>query len=500
MKINRNMSAVITNRQLLRNESKLTASMEKLSSGFKINRSGDNPAGLAISNKMRAQIDALDQATSNASDAISVLRIADGALNESSSILQRMRELSVQAANGTNSYDDRKSMQAEITKLSEEVDRIATDTEYNKKTLLDGSSDVRVYSKQATRMDVSEAVQPKTYTMEVKEAAEKATYILPEPTGSEKILINGVLLDYTPDSPGSTGSTFFEELRKAAEQAGCTVEKNTGAGGGYKLQTVEYGSDEQIEITVSKKLAETWGFPKNPADPTDPKYVPVTKKDQQTGVETETMDCILVWSGKDAEIALNKDDNTVNPPVKGDFSQTATALVDGNRVKVTDMGGFSMDFLLNEPKEQADGTVIYDKNVSIEVTDIGAMKIQIGANQYQEMAIRIPEVSAKTLYLDKVDVTVSNGPEKAMVTLDEAIYKLNGVRSRIGAFQNRLEHAESSLAETTEDMTNAYSGILDTDMAEEMTVYTQMNVLEQASISVLAQANDLPQQVLSLLQ
>ena len=87
-----------------------------------------------------------------------------------------------------------------------------------------------------------------------------------------------------------------------------------------------------------------------------------------------------------------------------------------------------------------------------------------------------------------------------MVTLDEAIYKLNGVRSRIGAFQNRLEHAESSLAETTEDMTNAYSGILDTDMAEEMTVYTQMNVLEQASISVLAQANDLPQQVLSLLQ
>lgn len=491
MKINRNMSAVITNRQLLRNESKLTASMEKLSSGFKINRSGDNPAGLAISNKMRAQIDALDQATSNASDAISVLRIADGALNESSSILQRMRELSVQAANGTNSYDDRKSMQAEITKLSEEVDRIATDTEYNKKTLLDGSSDVRVYSKQATRMDVSEAVQPKTYTMEVKEAAEKATYILPEPTGSEKILINGVLLDYTPDSPGSTGSTFFEELRKAAEQAGCTVEKNTGAGGGYKLQTAEYGSDEQIEITVSKTLAKTWGFDETS---TDPKYVPVMKKDQQTGVETETMDCTLVWTGKDAVVNLRNDKNDTTNYLDNNFSATATALEDGLRVKVTDMGGFSMDFLLNEGINKA------GEEVKIEVTDIGAMKIQIGANQYQEMAIRIPEVSAKTLYLDKVDVTVSNGPEKAMVTLDEAIYKLNGVRSRIGAFQNRLEHAESSLAETTEDMTNAYSGILDTDMAEEMTVYTQMNVLEQASISVLAQANDLPQQVLSLLQ
>ena len=134
------------------------------------------------------------------------------------------------------------------------------------------------------------------------------------------------------------------------------------------------------------------------------------------------------------------------------------------------------------------------------MTDIGAMKIQIGANQYQEMAVRIPEVSSESLYLDKVNVTVAKGSEKAMVTMDEAIAKLNEVRSRIGAFQNRLEYAESSLAETEEDMTNAYSGILDTDMAEEMTEYTQQNVLSQAAISVLSQANDLPQQVLSLLQ
>ena len=110
MKINRNMSAVITNKQLLRTENKLSKSMERLSSGYKINRAGDNPAGMAISNKMKAQIDALDQAESNASDGESVLRIADGALNEVSSILQRIRELSVQAANGTNSYSDRKSM------------------------------------------------------------------------------------------------------------------------------------------------------------------------------------------------------------------------------------------------------------------------------------------------------------------------------------------------------------------------------------------------------
>ena len=138
--------------------------------------------------------------------------------------------------------------------------------------------------------------------------------------------------------------------------------------------------------------------------------------------------------------------------------------------------------------------------ITIDVTDIGAMSIQIGANQYQDVDIRIPEISTESLYLDTVDVTVSNGPENGMRTLDDAIAKLSDARSRIGAFTNRLQYAQNSLAETQEDLTAAYSNILDTDMAEEMTEFTQRNVLEQASISVLSQANDLPQQVLSLLQ
>jgi len=150
-----------------------------------------------------------------------------------------------------------------------------------------------------------------------------------------------------------------------------------------------------------------------------------------------------------------------------------------------------MDFKLKENAQQ---------DIKIDVTDIGAMSIQIGANQYQDVDIRIPEISTESMYLDTVDVTVSNGPENGMRTLDDAIAKLSDVRSRIGAFTNRLQYAQNSLAETQEDLTAAYSNILDTDMAEEMTEYTQRNVLEQASISVLSQANDLPQQVLSLLQ
>lgn len=474
MKINRNMSAVITNRQLLRTENKLAASMERLSSGFKINKAGDNPAGMAISNKMKAQIDGLDQAHSNATDGESVLKIADGALNEVSGILQRMRELSVQAANGTNSYDDRKSIQAEIDELTKEVDRISADTEYNTKTLLDGSSDVRVYSKQASRLSVSDDVTPGSYFLTTTQMAEKAYFELDAPSGgaSGTIAINGLTVDYAPGMPEES---FYEELRRTAEQAGCKAERTAG---GYRLESLEYGSSEEIRLELNPPLARDMGMIAGTND---------VKIDEETGEYT------VVKAGTDAEVVLT------TGLVPG-FTNTATTSTDGLRVKVTDVGGFSMDFLLNEPVRDVGGNLTYDAQVEVEVTDIGAMTIQIGANQYQEMDVRIPEISAESLYLDKVNVTVIGGPEKAMNRLDEAIGKLNEVRSRIGAFQNRLEYAQNSLAETEEDMTAAYSALLDTDMAEEMTEFTQQNILEQASVSVLSQANDLPQQVLSLLQ
>lgn len=464
MKINRNMSAVITNRQLLRTENKLSASMERLSSGYKINKAGDNPAGMAISNKMKAQIDALDQAESNAADGESVLNIADGALNEVSSILQRMRELCVQAANGTNSLSDRESIQKEVDKLKEEVDRISADTEYNTKTLLDGSCDVRVYSKEVNRMDISDSVTPGTYTLHVDQKAQAAMYDIPQPTGKVdgKITINGVGVDYTK---GMSEDAFFEQLRKSAEQAGCTVDRNAN-GGGYTISTTEYGSSQAVKVSMNKEFAEDIGLDKN----ADAKY------DDKTGNYT------LNKVGTDAQVSL----------VDGvGFSKTTTVSAEGTRIKVTDIGGFSMDFKLKENAQQ---------DISIDVTDIGAMSIQIGANQYQDVDVRIPEISTESMYLDTVDVTVSNGPENGMRTLDDAIAKLSDVRSRIGAFTNRLQYAQNSLAETQEDLTAAYSNILDTDMAEEMTEFTQRNVLEQASISVLSQANDLPQQVLSLLQ
>lgn len=480
MKINRNMSAVVANRQLLRTENKLSISMGRLSSGYKINKAGDNPAGMAISSKMKAQIDGLDQAEANSDDGQSVLRIADGALNEVSNMLQRIRELSVQAANGTNSYSDRQSIQDEIDQLTQEVDRISTDTEYNKKTLLDGSANTRVYvsgthqdktkfARSATRIDFSEEVLPGDYTVEVKTPAKQATYqlnmsgLINDPNfDGGTVSINGVGIDY---EKGMSADDVYKQLMSVADEIGCKIEKDPNNAGVYNITADNKGSKETLTILMSDGMAHKTGL------------------DQQGAVQNaDDKSYKLVASGTDAEIEL-----------KDGFGSTVITNVEGNRVKITDKGGFSMDFLLSDDVQNGD-TLTFD------VTDVGAMTIQIGANQYQNMDVHIPEVSSESLYLDTVNVAVNGGADKAISTMDAAIAKLSAVRSGIGAYTNRLEYASSSLAETQEDMTTAYSGLMDTDMASEMTEYTQQNILEQAAVSVLSQANDIPQQVLSLLQ
>ena len=482
MKINRNMSAVVANRQLLRTENKLSISMGRLSSGYKINKAGDNPAGMAISSKMKAQIDGLDQAEANSDDGQSVLRIADGALNEVSNMLQRIRELSVQAANGTNSYSDRQSIQDEIDQLTQEVDRISTDTEYNKKTLLDGSANTRVYvsgthkdttkfARSATRIDFSEEVLPGDYTVEVKTPAKQATYqldmsgLINDPNfDGGTVSINGVGIEY---EKGMSADDVYKQLMSVADEIGCKFEKDPNKAGVYNITADNKGSKETLTIGMSKEMAQKTGL----------------SKAQGVVQNADDESYKLIASGSDAKVTLGNE-----------FGSTVITNVEGNRVKITDKGGFSMDFLLSDDIQATGATLVFD------VTDVGAMTIQIGANQYQNMDVHIPEVSSESLYLDTVNVAVNGGADKAISTMDAAIAKLSAVRSGIGAYTNRLEYASSSLAETQEDMTTAYSGLMDTDMASEMTEYTQQNILEQAAVSVLSQANDIPQQVLSLLQ
>lgn len=460
MKINYNMSAAITNNQLLRTESNLSASMERLSSGLRINHAKDDAAGMAISNKMRLQIDGLHQASRNASDGTSVIQTADGALSEVTSIIQRMRELSVQAASDTNVESDKAAIQSEIESLKDEIDRVCKDTEFNSKSLLNGTLDQRVYADNISRVSTSIYVESGIYDVTVKTAAEKAelnsdtaefTDMTAVIGATGTVSINGSTVDI---SATDTYEEVYEKIRNAAELGEAEANLDSGE---LSFVSAFYGSKAELAITFSNQtLADALGF-----------------SDMSPNIEI----------GKDAEIELT-----------AGFSTSATANIDGNRVIITDKSGFEMSFMINE------GYSNDIDAVEIEVTDMGAMTLQIGANQYQTMDIRIPKISRESLYLDDLNVTTVNGASKAIDSLDKALTKVLSIRSTLGAYENRLDYAVASLDETEENMTSALSRIEDVDMAEEMSNYTQQNVLQQAATSVLAQANDLPQQALQLLQ
>ena len=194
-----------------------------------------------------------------------------------------------------------------------------------------------------------------------------------------------------------------------------------------------------------------------------------------------------VQKGEDAQVTI-KDGNGI----REEYTGQAVIRADGNQVVITDKSGFEMSFEVRGDIENTE--------IKIEATDIGTLQLQIGANEGQELAVRVPILNTQSLYMDDLDVRKVEGPDRGMNTMDGAIAIVSAARSLMGAYENRLDYIQSNLDESEENMTKAVSRLGDVDMAEEMTEYTNANVLTQASISVLAQANDLPQQVLSLLQ
>ncbi len=491
MKINNNMSAMIANKNLLRNDKNLSKSVERLSSGLRINRASDDAAGMAIATKMRAQIKGLNQANRNAKDGSSVLDTADGALTEVHNMLQRMRELSVQAANETNTHEDVEAIQAEVASLRDEIDRISRDTEFNTQALLDGNLDRRVYpnSRGVTRVSVTDAVAADIYGVSVEKDATHAvtqgtqrldaSSTVPQGAGG-KVSINGVEVEI---EEGETFEEVYQKLRDAAEIGETNlilVGDTTASGGtpedaGYIPSTVEeggnlvfvsneYGSSAELVLKCDNdQLANFLGIP----------------------TESEAI-------GTDLEVSIPDTYQAADGTMQeNNFPEECTILTDGNYVTITGRGGFEMKFEVVPGSAPAE--VLFD------VTDIGTMTLQIGANENQEVDVRIPEISSRTLYIDKLDVCTVHGADKAIGSLDFAISKVSEVRSSIGAYSNRLDYAASSLEGAELNMTQAMSRIEDLDMAEEMTEYTKDTVLSQAATSVLAQANDLPQQVLQLL-
>lgn len=497
MRINHNISALKANNILGKTNNSLDKSLEKLSSGYRINRAADDAAGMAISQKMRTQIQGLDQASRNASDGISVIQTAEGALTEVESMLQRMRELSVQAANGTNTTEDRTSIQQEINQLNEEINRISSSTEFNTKNLLDGNVDRKSYSNNSMveLISLSDTVGLANLNITITQDARQAVLSdftwpsideIPSDV-SGTLNINGYDI---PIKAGQSMESMFEDIRNACDAMNIKVFGGTAGGTDpeyayYEQESLEdatslifvsdaYGSSQKIEIHCNNEnLCNMFGL---------------------------NTDGVTVY-GVDAKAEL------------GDgFSGTATVSANGNIITVTDRDDFEVKFKATAGAAETsftDGTAVGDEadvgsstelEVSITVLDAGPMDLQIGANEGQTMEVRIPKVNTMTLGTDSINVCTEEGAQLAITLADNAVTQISAIRAKLGAYQNRLDHAIANLDVSSENITEALSRIEDVNMAEEMSTYTQKNVLAQAGTAMLAQANERPQTILSLIQ
>ncbi|MBS4213030.1 flagellin N-terminal helical domain-containing protein [Neobacillus rhizophilus] len=532
MRINHNISALNAYHQLSANSSAASKNLEKLSSGLRINRAADDATGLAISEKMRAQIRGLDQASRNAQDGISLIQTAEGAMNETHSILQRVRELANQAANGTSTTQDKQNIQTEVNQLIDEIDRVASDTEFNSFKILNGDISKTAKFAQSTGGAVDNVVASATA------AAGTTTVTMSGPlTGDrESIWQTGVLKDYnTGTAASSNGGTKMTDLGDATANYGLQVgdEISLSAVVGGEVKTSVY------VVTAESTLDDFMSSIKNTLGAADVKVeTAVTGVDAlakgldgaatsvdslvitgQLGAANDISSISIKATSSDG-ISRSSFNTTMSGGNNGALEQLQVAGNKGDFIAQVDVGSNGAT------KGDGDGRIAVRSNSVVKVSNLqlsfkdtiaggdistitvgsanNTVSIHVGANADQTLEIGINAMDSVALGLKKDGVNISLlnefSAENALKVLDGAISNVSSERSKLGAIQNRLEHTINSLGTSSENLTAAESRLRDVDMANEMMQFTKNNILSQAAQSMLAQANQQPQGVLQLLR
>lgn len=486
MVVQHNMQAMNANRMLNVTTGQQAKSTEKLSSGYRINRAADDAAGLTISEKMRKQIRGLDRASTNAEDGVSSVQTAEGALTEVHSMLQRMNELATQAANGTNSKDsDRQAIQDEIDQLTTEIDRVSETTKFNETYLLKGDAGTKTINMKAhdaglkgTLTDNGDGTA--TFVMDALNAGDKVSI------GGKNYTIGGEDADVTSmlTAAGITGKagdkvtingkeyTFFD---KASD--GTTVLKNTGY--------YETAPDKADATTAS------------------PTYADNTAIVGATG--TISVGTKSVTKMKDAGADGIDDTDTTVISKKKAYELASKELLKANQIGDTEgnakVGVGAVDTAVD--LTNGNGTFKIQTG-SAKVANTLSFSLHVGsdADMTNKIQVDIDSMDSASLGIKGINVKDDSGNAAtyAIDAISDAISKVSSQRSSLGAVQNRLEHTINNLDNVVENTTTAESRIRDTDMASEMVNYSKNNILAQAGQSMLAQANQSNQGVLSLLQ
>ena len=463
MVVQHNMQAANANRMLNVTTSAQSKSTEKLSSGYKINRAADDAAGLTISEKMRKQIRGLDQASTNAQDGVSSVQTAEGALTEVHSMLQRMNELATQSANGTNSTTDRKAIQDEIDQLSTEIDRVSETTKFNEMYLLkgtDGTTATKTLNAHDAGFAGSFDTNQTTFTLDKTLNAD------------DKVTIAGK--EYTIAAAGTTGTA----ANATSSNTNVTV-TNGNAYTGTANETLTYkdatgggtaGWYKNGNTTTTPDVAAAGGT-----------YKGVTIAGTATANDTITLTAAVAGTAAAGAIEATEAYNKIADELK-----KASSIGADNDATVTSNG---------------DGTFTIAKG-TVAIKDALSFNLHVGADAdtTNKISVKIDSMSSAGLGIKGIKADTEQDATYAIDAIADAISKVSEQRSSLGAVQNRLEHTINNLDNVVENTTSAESRIRDTDMAKEMVNYSKNNILAQAGQSMLAQANQSNQGVLSLLQ
>ncbi|WP_285842557.1 flagellin [Ureibacillus chungkukjangi] len=524
MRIQHNISALNTHRNLSFNNSKASQALEKLSSGYEINRAGDDAAGLAISEKMRGQIRGLDMASKNAQDGISLIQTAEGAMNEVHSLLQRGRELAVQAANDTNVEEDRKAIQLEIDAINEEIDRIGSDTEFNTRKILQGMgvaaegfdrdeflkklkegwleaaekavkeglpsvfdssgvqevkvvfmSDGQGVGYMAKVSGTSNTTNPLTLTIDDSDFSTSSESYQKQTMVHEMVhaamFNNGTVIK----SPGwfAEGIAEFvpgseDRLNTSIAQFGTNAVVNASMSGGNDLSQAYYASSYAATIYLNSKLEANSSSMAGFID----------------DLESKSFDQAL-----QDNIGMNRAD------FEADFKANGAAFLSNlSGVKTSLLNDFESYFA---GSEEISTSTNLKFDYTFDQSSSGSLKIHIGGNDDQNMSIDLPYISSGALGVGSVNVL--DGGSGIVSIYDRAIDSVSTQRANLGAYQNRLEHTINSLGATSENLQASESRIRETNMASEIMNFTKQNILMQVAQSMLAQANQQQQGVLQLL-
>jgi flagellin len=501
--INTNVASLNAQRNLGQTQNLLNQSLQRLSSGLRINSAKDDSAGLAISDRMNAQIRGLNQAVRNANDGISMAQTAEGALQEATNIMQRMRELAVQSANETNTETDRQSLNAEFQSLMEELNRIADTTAFNGKNVLDGTMGQATFQVgpnvgEIVNVDMSTSMRTdsignyvtKTFALKTDgTATDGDTYLL---DASGDLIING-------ESIGAATAGSYGQGAGSAKSVAEAINAKTADHG------VTAEAQETVK-TVSSTDIESFAFTD---DLTTNDTLTYTLEINGVAIETKTEgDSGSTVEELAAKINAVSSDTGVTAKVEDDGGMTLTA-ADGRNIEIketlaggTEVADAVKGYFGNTITGSGSVTNYDISKADLKLTSARDIKLEF-ANEADTLFGYADSTNTDTISTQALatsDILTIGKANDSIYRLDQAIEDVDVFRGDLGAAQNRFQSTIANLQNVSENLSAARSGILDADFAAETAVMTKAQIMQQAGVAMLAQANQLPQTVLSLLQ